>query len=302
MRRRNLISGKEPFNLSLSPTSYTASDKSSYKTFTILSNGETYTGNDVLVSSNQTWATVTNNSGVVRVNYTENNGSSNRTATITVTVQGVSATFTLTQTYIRIITSLPYDGTIGGYKYITIGTQKWAVNNIGASSDGAYGEYYMWGESVTHSTYYGEYYKYGDCSSVSTLTKYNNSDGLTTLESTDDTATQLMGSSWRMPTISECSTLVSNSNYELVKYRSGSTYIRGSLFTSKTNSSKYVFFPAAGSKFGGGGAQNVGSDTGVWSSSLYTSDKTRARIMQGANTGAYTSARYLGKNVRGIAV
>jgi len=231
--------------LSLSSTTGNACGASNSTTFMIYVNGSTYTGTST-VSDNASWVTTSKSSGTVTVSYTANTGTStsgsSRTATITVTVQGVSATYTLTQNYAMKITSLPYDGTVDGYKYVTLGGLKWCINNVGASSDGAVGNYYAWGETSTKSTYTKNNYKFG--SSSSNLTKYNATDGLVNLELTDDAARVNMGGSWRMPTSSEATTLQSNTNYTSAVY--GTTI--GGLFIDKSNTSKYIFIPNGGAK------------------------------------------------------
>lgn len=102
-------------------------------------------------------------------------------------------------------------------QYVDLGLPsglKWAKCNVGATSEADYGSYFQWGdiEDKSNSDYSWESYKYCNVSS-DTMTKYcTNSfygtvDNKTTLEIEDDTATQIMGGDWRMPTASEYQTL-----------------------------------------------------------------------------------------------
>ena len=58
---------------------------------------------------------------------------------------------------------------------------KWADCNVGASSPGEYGDYFAWGETETKDEYTIGNYKWYD-SDAGEYTKYNSTDGLTTLQ------------------------------------------------------------------------------------------------------------------------
>ena len=107
------------------------------------------------------------------------------------------------------------------YEYVDLSLPsglKWAKCNIGAEKETDYGLYFKWGETsgvsgslvgkCSDENYSLASYKYCD-GPYDTLTKYNtsslygeNPDNITTLESVDDVATQIMGDDWRMPMIS----------------------------------------------------------------------------------------------------
>jgi hypothetical protein len=55
-----------------------------------------------------------------------------------------------------------------------------------------------------------------------------------------------MGGGWRMPTYTEGTTLLSNVNTRSVKYKNGSSYIRGVLLTDKNDTTEAIFMPAGG--------------------------------------------------------
>ena len=125
----------------------------------------------------------------------------------------------------------------------------WYSVNIGATSPGDYGDYYAWGETQTKSVYSWDTYTYVDYDSENdtfTLYKYNTSssygtvDNKTTLESSDDVATQVLGNGARIPTIAEWQELLDNTIavWTTVNGVAGRKYI-----ASNGNS---LFLPAAG--------------------------------------------------------
>lgn len=80
--------------------------------------------------------------------------------------------------------------------------------NVGATSETDYGLYFQWGDTQGYTAaqvgsgegqkYFGwDDYKYG---TDSNLTKYNETDGLTTLELSDDAARVNWGGDWIIPT------------------------------------------------------------------------------------------------------
>lgn len=157
--------------------------------------------------------------------------------------------------------------------------------NIGASQPSDYGLYFAWGDAQGYTDeqvgsgegqkYFGwEDYKYGNGTSSPDdirMTKYNETDGKTILEASDDAAVANWGGSWRMPTTGEFQALRAAVNAAWTQVNN----VYGMLFTDKTDKSKTLFFPAAGDCYNGivGGVDNNG---GYWSSSLGTNDSTSA--------------------------
>ena len=143
----------------------------------------------------------------------------------------------------------------------------WATKNVGASSETDYGDLYAWGETTTKSDYSWDTYAHGTSSNQ---TKYNSSDGKTTLEMTDDVARQVQSGSWRMPTKDDWQELKDNctwtwqSNYN-------SSGVAGYLVTSNKSgyTDKSIFLPAAGVR-SGNNLFSQGSHGFYWSSSLYS--------------------------------
>jgi len=219
--------------IKLSSSAATVDTFSGETTFNVQFDGVTYDGN-ITLSSNKNWVTPTNNNGTITLTYQQNSDGDERVATITVTALSQTATFTLTQEYIEIITSLPYDGVANGMKYIEIAGTKWAVNNIGATSDGDVGEYYEWG-SGNQPYEYGNSHKY----SGSISSGFN-------LPSTADTATQVLGSNWRTATYAEWTNLSSKTYSSTVLYKNGNVEILGRKIYKKGNTSLFIFVPYAG--------------------------------------------------------
>ena len=168
------------------------------------------------------------------------------------------------------------------YNYVDLGLPsgtKWATMNIGAEKETDYGLYFAWGETQGYSGITDEKkfswddYKYG---TNSNLTKYNATDGLTTLELSDDAAAVNWGGKWRMPTVDQFNELLDKSNCtnEWVTDYNGSG-VNGRLFTSVRNGNK-LFIPSAG-VCNGSELYGVGEYGLVWSCALPSSVKDCAR-------------------------
>ena len=213
------------------------------------------------------WADVTNSSGYINVTASStNNGSTARLATITVSIGSQSDTLNIIQ--------LPSD--YHSRSYVSIGGKNWAIKNVGASSVQDYGNYYQWGAGATT-------YKYGEDQYYT---------GRTDLPSSADTATQVMGSGWRMPKSSELTSLNSE-NYYWVSYNG----VNGGVFYSSGN---VLFFPAAGF-YGYGGARYSESVCAVvWSSSSGITPNPYYVQIDIAGLQSNNSSRDMGNSVRGV--
>lgn len=173
----------------------------------------------------------------------------------------------------------PYVDPYNGHDYVEIGGLKWATMNIGAENITDYGLYFQWGDISGYTVsqigsgegkkYFGWVdYKYctGAGTSESAMTKYNSTDGLTTLETSDDAAVANWGGSWRMPTNTEFQTLGNAVNASWTSDYQG-TGIGGLLCTAKNGSGAQLFFPGGGIA-GHGSLGYVGTHNGYWCSSL----------------------------------
>lgn len=103
-----------------------------------------------------------------------------------------------------------------------------------------------------------------------------------------------------MPTEAEFDELLSGTTNEWIEDFNG-TGVNGRKFTSKTDTSKYIFIPAAGFRTNGS-VNYVGIHGDVWASSLDISNPNYAWILN-PNSGVCCegySYRYDGKSVRGV--
>ena len=148
---------------------------------------------------------------------------------------------------------------------------KWASMNVGAVRTYGYGRYFAWGEIETKGKFSDDNYKWRDASS-SSLTKYNETDNLTSLDADDDVATQMLGHEWRTPTADEMSELANPMNCAWVwtsDYKNSG--IAGFMVVSNTTGGR-IFMPSAG-YFGIYGDTNglSSNNTYYWTASLSSS-------------------------------
>ena len=202
-------------------------------------------------------------------------------------------------------------------EYVDLGLPNgtlWAKCNIGATNETDYGVYFQWGDiSGVSGSLVGKYsdekYNWSTApfnnGSSSFDEEYFNSvkgtvcpNGI--LAEEYDTATQIMGSDWRMPTKEEFEELLNGTTYKWITNYNG-TGVNGRKFTSKTDTSKYIFIPAA-NRCRSGSVGNVGGEGYVWSSSLNTSNPGGAWYLDfgSGNCSMYGGTRYYGQSVRGV--
>lgn len=250
-------------------------------------------------SSNDSIATVSSNGLVTAV------GGGNANITVTTVDGGHTA-----QCAFNIID--PY----GGHDYVEIGGLKWATMNVGANSVTDYGLYFQWGDTQGYTAaqvgsgsgkkYFGWVdYKYSDGTSnpyASAMTKYNSTDGKTVLDASDDAVQAAWGGSWRMPTKAEFALLSAAVNTAWTSNYNNSG-VAGMICTDNTDSSKKLFFPAAG-YFRNGNASFAGDYGWYWSRSLYDSSARDAYTLESQSSGAQWQSRYYnryyGLPVRGL--
>jgi uncharacterized protein (TIGR02145 family) len=185
-------------------------------------------------------------------------------------------------TYINQIQTFdPYNG----HAYVEIGGLKWATMNIGASSITDYGLYFQWGDTSGYEssqvgatgkplvkTFAWADYKFSNGNTApgaSGMTKYNSGDTKTVLDICDDAARENWGGGWRMPTTDEYAALGAAVNSAWTSNYQGSG-VSGLVLTDKTDSSKVLFFPAAGRCLNGS-VEYVGRVGDYWSSSVDSS-------------------------------
>ena len=158
----------------------------------------------------------------------------------------------------------------------------WATRNVGANSPKESGYYLAWGETEEDSYYDWNTYKYwtgttdlyGNIINGS-ITKYNENDNLTTLQSEDDAAAihwSNLGNNCRMPTYDDWNELITHCTQSFTT-RNG---VKGALFTAQNGNS--LFLPAVGFRHVGG-IFNNGQYDGYgfyWTSSRSTNDSNSA--------------------------
>ena len=175
------------------------------------------------------------------------------------------------------------------YEYVDLQLTGSAANlmfatcNVGASKETEDGNYYQWGAGSTTYQNTNQYHTGG------TNTAY-------TLPMSADTARQVMGGKWRMPTSAECAALTAQTNYEFTTING----VAGGKF-SKTVDGKerYVFFPAAG-YYLSGSLYSKGSNGRVWGSTPSNSSKAYYLYFSSGGKGIYDYARSYGLSVRGV--
>lgn len=179
----------------------------------------------------------------------------------------------------------------------------WAKCNIGATSESDYGDYFMWGSTTpntasectwTNAPFNGGSDSYNDTyfNSVKNTVCPN---GI--LAKGYDVAYKTTNGAARMPTKTEFQELLSGTTNGWTRVNG----INGWKFTSKTDTSKYIFIPAAGYR-SGGSVDSVGYSGDVWSSSLDTSYPGRAWNLDFGSDGCSLSNlnRHNGWSVRAV--
>ena len=159
---------------------------------------------------------------------------------------------------------------------------KFAEYNVGATNNKAedYGGYYCWGGSIDKDS--NAAYKSG-------------TDPLT---GTDDTATNLWGSNWRMPTKAELDDLLANCDVVWTTVNG----VKGHKYTGKGNyASNSVFLPAAGFYFSGD-VNDQGNFGYIWPSTPGDSGNAYYLLFGSGKQKVADFSRDLGFSVRAVLV
>ena len=181
--------------------------------------------------------------------------------------------------------------------------------NIGAEKETDYGLFFQWGDTVgydedsaaVHSTW-------STCPGNGGASSYNES-ALSTwgtahltksvLNTSVDAAYAHTNGKAKMPTSIQVQELFNGTNSEWTTIDG----ITGKKFTNKSDSSKYIFIPAAG-YFYGGARRNKGSNGYVWSSKLDPANIDNARYLWFDDGGAGMDDfyRFNAFSVRGVSI
>ena len=143
---------------------------------------------------------------------------------------------------------------VNGHVFVDLGTSVlWAETNVEPTECEYYGGRYMWGETVIKEwSLNSDNYKWTS-DKGSSFTRYNTTDGLTTLKDEDDVACVKWGSPCRMPTKSEMEELGGCTwTKDTVTYYGDETYkVVGYIVSGKDGCSGHsVFIPCAGFMYG----------------------------------------------------
>lgn len=178
---------------------------------------------------------------------------------------------------------------------------KWTSANLGAVNPEDSGNFYAWGEISTKPDYTWSTYRFG---TESNLTKYNASDGKTVLDANDDIAYLTMGEGYAIPTTAQCNELITGTNITWTTVNG----VPGAKFTNKSDSTKYIFIPAAG-YMSGTTRGDLNEWFIFWARNL---DTTKSQAWScagqlnhsaGSNWGdlkTYNLTREIGKPIRGV--
>ncbi|MBO6023393.1 MAG: hypothetical protein J6P83_00880 [Bacteroidales bacterium] len=135
-----------------------------------------------------------------------------------------------------------------GGGYVDLGLPSgtlWALRNVQANSPEQSGYYLAWAETQEKSYYDWDTYRYWNSSTYS-VTKYNDIDGLTTLQQNDDAATYNLGNGQRMPTYDDWNELMTHCTQTYTTLDG----VKGIKFKASNGNS--IFLPAAGFRHEGG--------------------------------------------------
>lgn len=122
------------------------------------------------------------------------------------------------------------------HDYVDLGLPSgtlWAKYNVGATSETEYGNYYQYGKGAD------------DYSVTSGQSDYSGTED--PLATSADTAAQVWGGSWHMPTLTQLRELTANTTYQWVSNYQNSG-INGCTFTANNQT---LFLPASGGWFDG---------------------------------------------------
>ena len=179
----------------------------------------------------------------------------------------------------------PYVDPYGGHAYVDLGLPsgtKWATMNVGASSETDYGNYYQYGKGAA---------QYAATSGDSIYSGTEDP-----LDSSVDTAVQVWGGNWHMPTRAQMQELTANTTYQwITDYNSSG--INGGLFTAQNGNS--IFLPAAG-YWSNGSQGGVGVYIYYWGSSPNGSNRACYLNFDNYYGGVFDIDRKGGYSVRPV--
>lgn len=207
-----------------------------------------------------------------------------------------------------------------GHAFVDLGLRQggnkvlFATANIGAESETEMGDYFQWGDiakrytSIEYSDNSGTItggfsFNWASCpwtTDGESFTKYNATDGKTSLDEEDDAAHVLWGGGWHMPT-KELFELLLNCSHEFTIYEG----VKGLLFHGQDGYlDAFLFLPAAGiAQDSSISYLNYQKYTAYWSSALgNTYDKACALYFEYNTSQGWNCARFYGMPIRPVLV
>ena len=192
------------------------------------------------------------------------------------------------------------------YKAIDLGLPSgrlWADRNVGAESETDYGLYFQWGDVVGYtdtshstwetcpgndgkSTYNKKSIKAWDTENLQRVKGMKHSTKI--LKPEVDAATVNMGDKWKMPTIEDCTELMTNTRYKYAVING----VKGGKFINKSDASKYIFFPFTGAAIEGS-LEYPEKGCYIWSNSVCSGSPAGACYMITGEFGYVEAACYI---------
>jgi uncharacterized protein (TIGR02145 family) len=164
---------------------------------------------------------------------------------------------------------------IYGHEYVDLGLPsglRWAKCNLGAKEETDFGDYYQFGQVEPYEKTWEKH-----------------------IPLENDTVDKVWRNRWRMPTQADFQELINNTISKWLIING----VGGYKFISKTDSSKYIFFPAAG--YWSNGSQNdVGSSGNYWGSSPNGSNSACGLYFDNGYKVVYNDSRKNGYSVRPV--
>ena len=165
----------------------------------------------------------------------------------------------------------------------------WAKCNLGAASEDGHGNYYMWGSKTANTA--------AECTWANAPFNGGNADyNKDAFDSVKDTVcpNDILAKGYdaaykategiaRMPTKAEIAELMTYTEHKWVSSFNGIIGSNGVKFTSKTDTSKYIFIPAAG-YYSNSSVNSENTYVYVWSSSILSSTTPIAGYCLGINS------------------
>jgi hypothetical protein len=175
------------------------------------------------------------------------------------------------------------------YDYVDLGLPSgtlWATMNVGATDINDPGMYFQWGDTQgytadqvgTDKFFNLNSYKYSINGSPD-MTKYNSTDGLTTLELSDDAVRVNMGGDWSLPTSEQIEELFNSGNttMSLDEYYDDNLHAGKVIRIASKNNENELYIPMW-SSYASGGTIVPSTSTGV--TTLHSSSLSDNSVMQ----------------------